>query len=209
VRLAAGMGLCMLLAACGSTTVYQPVNYDEMHGRRAIFLDSVYLPPIDRNLHTRIVAQAERELSRFPHLGGVVTREDARARMRGSARLRRDFQLSSEALSVVGVAERETASRLGKALDAELLVMVQVVFTPCPRCEEGSQLALIGSVVETRTARLLWRGHFIQNFGDYSDELLGEESEEMLGEFFELLDEDLRPKWQRQRFSNLARGKAA
>ncbi len=207
--LAALLLLALLLSACTGTAIYQPVDFEVIHDRSAVFLAPAYLPPIDKALHGRIVREAEAELKAFPHFGGLLTHQEAQERALEEPALKRALDLSTETLTVVGIAERGTTSELGSGLDVEMLVTVQIIFTPCENCPEGSQLALIANLVETSSARLLWRGHFVENMEDYDADAIEEEALLLLEEFFEHFDEDLRPKWHRLRFFTLGGKKAA
>lgn len=202
------LSCAMAVGSCTGTAIYQPVNYEEIHGRPAVFLEPVYLPPTDRELHSRIVSEAQAELKEFPYFGSLLSYEEAREKALEDPLLQRAMELTAETLSVVGITERGAAARVGNGLGIELLVTVQIIFTPCDLCPEGSQLALIANLVEASTARPLWRGHFVENLTDYDEEILAEEADSMLAEFFEIFEEDLRPKWHRLRFAALARGKS-
>ncbi len=206
--LAAPLFLALLLSSCVGTAIYQPVDFEVIHGRSAVFLAPVHLPPIDKALHGRIVRKAEAELEAFPHFGGFLTHREARERALEDPELQRALDLSTETLTVVGISERGTTSRLGSGLDVEMLVTVQLIFTPCETCPDGSQLALIANLVEASSARLLWRGHFVENMDESDDDTIEEEALLLLEEFFVRFDEDLRPKWQRLRFFNLGGKKA-
>ena len=90
-------------------------------------------------------------------------------------------------------------------MGVELLVIVQLFFTPCEFCQEGSQLALVANLIEASSATLLWRGHFIENLGAHEPDEITDQPARLLAEFLEVFSDDIRPKWQRQRFHNLAR----
>ena len=46
---------CALLAACNPLPVYNPVNSENMVGRSVLVLEPSYIPPVSKELHTRIM----------------------------------------------------------------------------------------------------------------------------------------------------------
>ena len=201
----AGLLLASLLGACEATAVFQPVDSDSMAGRSVVMLKSTHVPPIDEAFHRRIIDGVEARLMEYPHLGRMVPRREVARRAAADRKLGRRFDLYSDTLTVVGVSDREGSAQLGKALNVEMLVAVQVFYMPCSECEQGSIMGLAANLVEAESGKLLWRGHFTASVVDEDNQSYVAAVQEIVDEFFGYFDEDVRPKWQRIRFGNLAR----
>ncbi|MCZ6474652.1 MAG: hypothetical protein O7A08_11830 [SAR324 cluster bacterium] len=195
---------CALLAACNPLPVYNPVNSENMVGRSVLVLEPSYIPPVSKELHTRIMNEVESRLQEFPHVGRVVTRKEFNALVKKNRRLRRSYRLLSDTLSVVGFPDQETASHLGKMQNVEMIVAAQLFYIPCEFCEGSNQLALLFYLVEAETGKILWRADFSESVSGDDLQLRSEEADDLVEALFDALDEDLRPKWQRLRFKQLA-----
>lgn len=202
------LGLMALLGSCSASSIYEPVSYKELYGRKALFLEPTYLQPLERELHREIVNRMEKGLADSPMLGGMVARERFREAARGNPALMRNYGLVSDTLSVVGMAERETTARLGKVNQAELLIVTQPLYIPCPECEESSLLVLTGVVVEVATAKILWRIQLIEEVSE-EPESFPDIAEQMVADFFDSFTDSLRPKWHRLRFDNLKKNSSS
>lgn len=124
--------------------------------------------------------------------------------IRDNRRLKRQYDLFTDTLSVVGIAEREGSRQLGKSQNTELLLMPQLFFLPCPGCGTGSQVALVVNLVEADSGRILWRGHFMMPVDNDDPQHHEEVAREAMDSFFVLFAEDVRPKWHRLRFLGLS-----
>ena len=197
--------LTLLLSACQATTVYQPVDSDAMAGRSTLVLRPTFVAPVSEKLHKRIIDEVEARLLDYPHLGRVRSRADFARLSQGDRKLRREYNLFSDTLTVVGVTDADGSSRLGKSADVEMLISAQLFYMPCPLCEFGSQLGLVTNLVEASTGKLLWRGHFTSSVPDDNPEAQATTAQKLVENFFLAFDEDLRPKWHRRRFRGLSR----
>lgn len=196
--------LAVLLAACETGKVYQPVDSDAMAGRSVMVLQPSRVPPVSRELHGRIIDEVEARLKHFPHLGKLRTRKQVRQSIRDNRPLKRRYALFADTLSVVGIAEREGSYQLGQSQNSELLLMPQLFFLPCPGCGAKSQVALVVNLVEADSGKILWRGHFLSFVDDDEPQHQEEVAKEMMESFFVAFEEDVRPKWHRLRFRTLS-----
>lgn len=201
----AALLLASLLGACEATAIYQPVDSDSMAGRSVVMLKPTHVPPIDEALHRRIIDDVEARLKEYPHLGRLISRREVARMAAADRKLGREYDLYSDTLTVVGVSDREGSAQLGKTLDVEMLVAVQVFYMPCADCETGSQIGLAANLVDAESGKLLWRGHFTASVSDEDSQTRVVAAEELVDDFLEFFDEDVRPKWHRTRFQNLAR----
>lgn len=193
------------LAACGETVLYQPVSFEQVNGRAALFVESTPIAPLPEEMQRAFVDRLEAQLRESPYLGRVLTRAEVRRLLANDRALLLRYGLYGETLSVLGITDRETSVRLAEVGKVELLLMTQVQQMVCDQCETpyNDMVASI-TVVEAVSGRLLWRVHVRES-------LLGEDtaglretaaslSEAVATEF----ERFVRPKWHRLRFRHLA-----
>lgn len=196
--------LAVLFFGCTTTTVYEPVDGSTLNGRKAMFLQPTYLPPLEESIFLEVVDALEEGFSRSTQLGGVVTRADFFRQTEADRSLRRDYEVLSNTLSVAGISERKLARALRQVGQVDLLLLTQLVFIPCGHCEESHRLALTSYVVEAETGKIVWRSHAITTNMANDPALLRKRGHQLAAELLELFEESVRLKWQRQRFANLA-----
>lgn len=197
----------VLLAGCGNNTVYEPVGYKKLNGKRALFLLPSPESNLDTELQKRMVDLTEQILAKSPNLAGLVTRDEFLGKAKSNLKLQRDYQLFSETMAVVGVSERTLSRVLGEAAGAEILIHAQPVFVPCEFCEDKNQFVLSGHVVDVESGEFLWRGQMRQSIGNPTPENLASVAEELKDDLVTALEESFSAKWHRLRFDQLSAAK--
>ena len=189
---------------CSTTTVYEPVGYDHLFGKRALVLEAVSQQPLDKSIHNMVVDSFELQLSQSPNVKKVLSRADFRRLVSGDALLLRDYNVFSETLAVVGVTERTLTRRIGAAVQVDILVLVQPLFVPCNFCEDKNRFVLTGHVVDVESGHHLWRANLQKSLAVPTPESIEAAARELNEKLLDELNASFQPKWHRLRFEQLA-----
>lgn len=203
--LLAAVWLTLALAACSTTAVQENADAASMRARPTLVLAPTLLPPVEPELFNAIVDRLEREMAASPYLGKVFTRDTFLRETANGGALRSTYELFSTTLAVAGISERSTANALGEFHQVELLLMAQLVYVPCPTCDEFHAMALAANLVEAKTGKVLWRAHLTERFINDTPENRRKVAESLVPRLLAFFEDSLRPKWQRVRFENLAK----
>jgi hypothetical protein len=146
------------LGACAQTVTYHGAQSRELNGKPLLLLRPTLLPPTSPELHERVVRRIEAAMAQLEGVGKVL---DAGAVEAGGMTLaaQNAYIQFSNTLSLTGVSDPELSRRLFDALNVELLTVALPAYLPCPACEAGDELWLVGYVVQARTGRLVLRTH--------------------------------------------------
>ncbi|MDH4247601.1 MAG: hypothetical protein OEW39_07280 [Deltaproteobacteria bacterium] len=196
----AAISVFLLLSACTTTTVYQQDTYEALNGKTVLLFLPPVEPPMPESLHNQLMDQARQGMQSSPHLGKVLTGSDVQALK--DVTLNGYFQTYGTTLTDTGLSDPELSHHFGQRLNADLLTTLQVYHLPCPVCEEGDQLWLVGQTIRVSTGELMLRVH-IKNPVASNTQTLGEESADMVKDYLERFNEAARPKWHRLRFKHL------
>ena len=190
----------LLVSACTTTTVYQPVNYEAFNQQTVLFYQPPVEPPLAESLHTLLMDQVRQGLQASPHLAKVLTVADVNAL--NDATTLGQYQLFGATLSDTGISDPGLSGTLARRMKAALITSLQVYHLPCQVCEEGDQLWLVGQTVRGNTGELLMRVH-IKNPVSSDASQLDVELGAMVADYLTRFNEAARPKWHRLRFNNM------
>ena len=168
-------------------------------------LTATPLEPLPPEIVERVQARVEEKLLASPYWGRILTREAFRERNRDDRINQFNYQLLSDTVSVLGIADRELSASLAETQGADLAELVQVLHLPCPNCEEKKpRIAMTAQLIDLRTSELQWRLHLSRNVDDDVDaETLAEDAADLAEDLIATLDHLIKPKWHRLRFEHL------
>lgn len=198
----------LLLGACTSTTGFLAVGYEDLERRSLVVIDASPTPNLPPGLHTAFENRFEQALMTSTHTGRVVSREQMQQDSAGDAGLRADYRVLSEALSLMGVSERDLSSRLGKGADVELVAMAQLFYQPCPLCPTGGLVGVTTSLVEASSGKLLMRLHFSRRGDPDGPDEVRAIVDDLTDQMLVRLISAFEPKWHKLRFRNLRKSPA-
>jgi hypothetical protein len=201
--LAAALGL-LALGGCTQSSVMTRVGADELHGKPLLLLQPSLLAPTAEDLQTRVVQRIEAGLAASPEFG-PITRGTELAQRDLPLEVQDAYKVLSNTLSLTGVSDPELARRLADGLHAELLAVVQPAFIPCPVCESGDELWVVGQVVDARTGRVVVRVHLTAPAPDSSLKALQALADSMSEDCLRELEDAFHLRPHRQRFTALKR----
>lgn len=197
-----------LVGGCSTkSTLLKDVNYEAFHLKNALFLSPVVSTPTSNELFGEIVDYAEGKIKGSPLLKKFITRKAYLEKVSQNPEARETYTRYSEMLSSVGISDPTMAAKIAKNAGVALLISIQVVSLPCPKCEQGSQLALVGHIVEGKKGEIQWRSHKLHPVvkGKTDPKKLRKLAFELVDETLEILKESLTPKWHRLRFKHLTK----
>jgi hypothetical protein len=173
------------------------INY-----RSTLVLEATPQAPLPEATVKALIASLETGILKSPYIGPTVSRAQFQERFRDDFKMRDDYNLLSDTLSVVGLWDREQTARIGKAADTELLLSLEAFSVPCDGCSDGDQVAVAGQMVDAKTGLLIWRAT-LMNPVDRTPQALESGLRDLSQRLAELFTDSLRPKWHRERFKNL------
>ena len=199
---AALLGL-VLLSACTQSTVFYGAQAHELHGKRLLLLRPVLIAPTDPALQQHVLERTDGALAQLPGLGPILGRDAPRSRPGVSLAVVDAYEQFSSTLSLAGIGDPELARVLLDGLQAELLILVQPTTVPCPVCEQGDELWLVGEVLEARTGRLVFRAHLRGPVGADDAPAQLALANALIDEFLDYLRQAFRLRAHRERFTHL------
>ena len=194
-----------LLVGCDRSIEFRPLDYEAFEGRNVLVLTATQLEPLPAEIVEQVQARVEEVLLASPYLGAVLTREGFRERNRDDRITQFKYELLSDTVSVLGIADRELSASLAESQGADLAGVVQVLHLPCPNCQEKKpRIAITVQLIDLRTSELRWRLHLSRIVdNDVDAETLAEDAAELAEELVATLDHLIKPKWHRLRFEHL------
>jgi hypothetical protein len=199
--------VALATGACSGVSVNQPFDTSLINFRRTLMLDATPQPPLAEDQAQALVSAIESGMLRSPYLDSSISRAQFHERFDGNFKLRDDYSLLSDTLSVVGLADREQTARIGRLTDVEMLLGAQVFSVPCENCPESDQVAAVGQMIDAKSGQLVWRVTLLKSV-NRNPAAVEQALRELSAELLEHFNNSLRPKWQRERFKNLGPGLA-
>lgn len=199
--------LILMLAGCTGDITALRVDESARHsGEALLVLGSARLPPLPESVRKNVMEHLERSIALSPYVGRVTNAKDLKAPNRLEPAIRRNLDLFSNTLSLVGVSNPEIANQLGQDLNVAMLISLQLTFQPCQTCDFGDQVWLSGYLIEASTGQIILRGNYRGYVDSAEPAELEETALELTAEFLDDFETALIPKWHRMRFKNLKRG---
>ena len=194
-----------LLGGCVKSSTLYGAPAGDLHGKPVLLLEPSPLAPTRPELHQHVVETIEAALAASPEFGPITRREQMHDRRDLPLSVLDAYSLFSNTLSLAGVADPDLASRLAKGVQVDLLMVAQPAYLPCPICDEGDELWLVGQVVNAHTGRMVFRDHLrVAARGNEPDYLRGL-SDDLVREYLTDLTRAFHLRAHRQRFQNLKR----
>ena len=192
-----------LLGGCITSTTYYGAPAADLHGKPLLLLKPSLLAPTSAELHEHVVGAVEKGLRASPEVGPITGREQVQGRKELPLKVLDAYDLFSNTLSLTGVPDPELAARLANGLGVDLLAVAQPSYLPCPICEQGDELWLVGQVVNAHTGRIVFRDHLkITAHGSDPDYLRGL-ADDLTAEYLADFNRAFHLRAHRQRFQNL------
>lgn len=196
--------LGLLAAGCSSDlSLYRDARSDLLRNRTIAMIDATPLPPLTQAQFRGILDRVEAGVGSLPHVSRLITRQEMAELTGRDYRVRNEYQLYTDTLSVVAVSDRELAMRIGQAAGADLLFNAQAFFVPCAYCLDGDSAYLVAQIIEAATGKLLLRVN-LRAHPAPSQQALAEAYSEMEEALITQLRLVMTPRAHQERFRNLA-----
>lgn len=196
-------GALLTLGACSQSTAFYGAPTSELRGKPMLLLRPSLQAPTSEAMQQRLEQRFTETLAKSEDVGPLTRPEELDSRTDLPLRVRDAYTLFSNTLSLTGVSDPELANRLYKSLGVELLAVAQPAYLPCPVCEEGDQLWVVGQVVQARTGRLIFRGHFSAPAPSGDPAALDALADELMGDLLHAMAFAFHPRPHRVRFEHL------
>jgi hypothetical protein len=179
------------------------VDAADLHGKRLLMLEPSLLAPTPEALQERVVQRVDASLAASPDVGAITGRISPAQRSSVGLDVWDAYLNFSNTLSLTGVSNSELAHTLAERLHADLLVLAQPAYIPCPVCPTGDELWVVGQVVQASTGRLALRLHMREHLSSKDPAVVQGTADSLTDDLVHEMTLHFRLRPHRQRFANL------
>ncbi len=163
------------------------------------------LSAINSKLINHITKKVEAHLQEFPSFSQFIPISQSQQFFQRNPQLHAETNQYVATFALTGVSDKDVSSRLGNALNAEQIFILQLDKYPCSECDSGRAYLLKFYLLDAQTGALLWRGRINENLDEEDIEeaafanLVDEAVDTILEEFIRRFT----IRWHRLRYENL------
>ncbi len=195
------------MMGCTDTSIYTTPDTVPYLKKSVILLSAkpISFSASNSQLIDIITKKVERRLETFQSFSKFIPISQSQLFFQKNPQLHAETRQYVSTFTLTGVPDKDISSRLGEALEAEQIFIVQLEQYPCSDCESGTSYLLKFYLVEAHTGTLLWRGRISQDLDNDDIEanafaaLVNEAADAILDEF----TKRFRIRWHRLRYENL------